>query len=83
MIPASPANPNPLNLEAGSIGQADQNATIPAEQRAPEGHNIPKTDGPRIHAPTGAYLPAEYERTRVIPGADGKLQKFTTTRRDR
>jgi hypothetical protein len=79
MIPSTPFPPT----TAGSIGPANLNETTPAEQRSPDGHNIPKTDGPRRHPETNAFLPAEYERTRVIQGVDGKLLKFKSIRRDR
>lgn len=77
----STGGPPPEMLEARSIGAADQNETIPEAQRDPVG-NCPKTDGPVRHA-SGAYMPAEYTRERLIPGSEGKLVKVTVTRRDR
>jgi hypothetical protein len=68
--------------DARSEGAADLNETIPAEQRAPKGNQIPKTDGPRMHD-TGAYLPAEYPIVASVEQKDGTVVQHKMIRQDR
>ena len=68
--------------EARSMGPANENEMPPAEQRAPQGNNIPKTDGPRL-GKGGEYLPAEYEITREITTAKGDTIVCRATVQDR
>lgn len=74
--------PSAAGEDAKSGGKADENATIPAEQRAPQGHNIPKANGPVI-LDTGAYQPGEYPVSHVVEGKDGSQRTIKMTRQDR